>query len=189
MEQTISSSRENHPSLWGSQCLQQRAPLSSTGDRSGAAMFGASGTDGFILSRAINADCVALQAGVGFGSLVLCKENACYLPSQPEAGETESSAFQILLPTAVIPLSTTTALHPLPFQMPPTTGAHRSGNRCTLLLRSAPGRSSASAPRSLWPLCWGSPKGCPTHSHSGLLGHFLGEDRGAVSAPAQPPCS
>lgn len=100
MEQTTSSSRENHPSFWGSQCLQHRAPWSSTGDRSRAAMFGASGTDGFILSRAINVDCVALQAqaGAGFGSLVLCKENACYLPSQPKAGETESSAFQISLP-------------------------------------------------------------------------------------------
>lgn len=143
-------------------------------------MFGASGTDGFILSRAINADCMTLQAqaGAGFGSLVLCKENACYLPSQPEAGETESTALQISLPTTVIPLSTAMALGPFPFQMPPTTGAHRSGNRCTLLLHSAPGRSSASAPQSLWPLCWDSPKGCPTHSHSGLLGHCLGEDRG-----------
>lgn len=188
MEQTTSSSRENHPSFWGSQCLQHRAPWSSTGDHSRAAMFGASGTDGFILSRAINVDCVALQAqaGAGFGSLVLCKENACYLPSQPKAGETESSAFQISLPRQGSLFSMTTAPHPFPFQMPPTTGAHRSGNRCILLLRSAPGHSSASAPRSLWPLCWGSLKGCPIHSHSGLLGHCLGEDRGAVSASAQP---
>lgn len=47
---------------------------------------------------------MALQAraGAGFGSLVWCKESARYLPSQPEAGQTESIAFQISLPTAVI---------------------------------------------------------------------------------------
>lgn len=70
-----SSSRENPPSFQRSQCLQHREPSSSTGDHSEAAMFGASGTGDFVLSRAINADCVALQAQAGarFGSLMLCK--------------------------------------------------------------------------------------------------------------------
>lgn len=69
------SSRENPPSFKRSQCLQHREPSSSTGDHSEAAMFGASGAGDFVLSRAINADCVALQAQAGarFGSLMLCK--------------------------------------------------------------------------------------------------------------------
>lgn len=62
-------------------------PQPSIGDHSETAMFGASGTDGFIFF--IHADCMALQAqaGAGSGSLVLCKENACYLYPLQKVGE------------------------------------------------------------------------------------------------------
>lgn len=62
-------------------------PQPSIGDHSETAMFGASGTDGFIFF--IHADCMALQAqaGAGSGSHVLCKENACYLYPLQKVGE------------------------------------------------------------------------------------------------------
>lgn len=111
-----------------------------------------------------------------------------YLPSQPDA-EKQHGAFLLWFSTTVMPHSMTTAMHPLPFQMPPTKRTYQSGNQYTLLLHSAPGHSLASDPPSQWLLCWGSPKGCPTHSRSGSQGHCLGEDRGAVRASAQPPHS
>lgn len=118
-------------------------------------------------------------------SLVLCKENP-YLFSQPDTGQTVQGFSRLA------PCNSEPSLHYYsyaPFQMPPTKGTYQSGNQCTLLLHSAPGRSLASDPQSQWLLCWGSLKGCPTHSHSGLQGHCLGEDRGAVGASAQPPHS
>lgn len=116
-------------------------------------------------------------------SLVLCKK----LPSQPDPGETVWG-FSPLAPHNSDAVLHDHSYAPA-FQMSPTKATYQSGNQCTLLLHSAPGRSLASDPQSQWLLCWGSLKGCPTHSHSGLQEHYLGEDRGTVGASAQPPRS
>lgn len=126
-------------------------------------------------------------AATGHRLTALCCTRKILICSHSQMQEEQCRASLLWLPTTVKPLSITAAMHPPPFQIPPTKGTYQSGNQCTLLPHSAPGRSSASDPQSQWLLCWGSLKGCPTHSHSGLQGHCLGEDRGAVGASACPP--
>jgi len=94
MEQTISSSKENHPSFQESLCLQRGATSSSTGDHSRAAMFGGSSTSGFILSRAINADCVHCRHRQQQDLAALCcARRTLAICPHSQRQEKQSSAF------------------------------------------------------------------------------------------------
>lgn len=169
MEQPLSSRSRTLRSFQGSPCLRLRAPLSSTGGRGGAARL----------------EPVAQMASPCPGpsrqtarhrkhrqGLCPARETLSVCPHS-QGQKKESTASQLSLRTAVTPVPRDRGPAPPPVPDASTTSTHRSGSQCTLRLHSAPGRSSASAPRSRWLLCRGSLKGCPTRSHSGLPGHCL----------------
>lgn len=99
----MSSGRENHPSFRGSQRLQYRAPSSSIGDCSGAATSAVAQMVLFFPGPLMQTSwhCRHRRGKVWQPST---RKMLAICPRSQRAGETESAAFQIPLPTAVTPL-------------------------------------------------------------------------------------